>query len=56
MAQTLSDVVYRRTGLGATSIPDDATLQATANTMAETLSWDAPRIAEEIARARNPLA
>ncbi len=55
MAKTLSDVIYRRTGLGATGVPPDETLQAYAETMAHALDWDARRVASEISAARNPL-
>ena len=55
MAQTLSDVIYRRTGLGAAAVPPDETLQAYAETMGDVLDWDASRLADEIATARNPL-
>ncbi len=48
MAQTLADVVYRRTGLGATGAPSDDMLQACAKTMAEELDWDAARLTTEI--------
>lgn len=55
MAKTLSDVIYRRTGLGATGAPPEEPLQASAETMAQALNWDAGRVAAEISAARNPL-
>jgi glycerol-3-phosphate dehydrogenase len=55
MAQTLSDVIYRRSGLGATATPSEQTLRNTAEQMAQTLNWDDARIESEITHARNPL-
>lgn len=55
MAQTLSDAIYRRTGLGATAVPPEEALQAYAETMADALNWDAERLADEIKAAHNPL-
>jgi glycerol-3-phosphate dehydrogenase len=52
MAQTLTDVVYRRTGLGATGVPPEEMLQACAKTMAQELGWDADRLATEITAVR----
>ncbi|MFA5824305.1 MAG: glycerol-3-phosphate dehydrogenase C-terminal domain-containing protein, partial [Thermodesulfovibrionales bacterium] len=48
MAQTLSDVVFRRTNLGAMGIPDDKTLNACAGLMAHELSWDKAKVEKEI--------
>lgn len=56
MVHTLSDLIYRRTGLGAAAVPDDTTLRTCTNTMAAAFGWNASRSAAEIAHARNPLA
>jgi glycerol-3-phosphate dehydrogenase len=50
MAQTLADVVIRRTGLGAAGPPDITCLHACAETMAAELGWDQPAKREQIAR------
>jgi len=52
MAQTLTDIVYRRTGLGATGVPADKDLNACAETVAKELGWDADRIAAEVEAVR----
>ena len=49
MAQTLSDVVFRRTGLGTRGMPDAMTLEACASLMGNELGWDASRIRSETA-------
>ena len=49
MAVRLSDIVIRRTGLGAAGAPDDAALAACGRIAARELEWPADRIAEEIA-------
>ncbi len=49
MAVRLSDVVIRRTGLGAAGPPDDAALAACGRIAARELEWPADRTAEEIA-------
>ncbi len=56
MAQTLSDVIYRRSGIGATGIPSEATLMDCANTMAAELGWDEARITHEVAQAASPFS
>ncbi len=48
MAQTLGDVIYRRTELGATGLPTRATLQICAELMGEYLDWDVSRQPREI--------
>lgn len=48
MAQTLADVVLRRTDLGVTGVPDEETLKACAALMARELSWDKARVEKEI--------
>lgn len=50
MAQTLSDVVFRRTDLGSACIPDEATLLACADLAAREAGWDAKRKGTEISR------
>jgi glycerol-3-phosphate dehydrogenase len=49
MAVRLSDVVIRRTGIGAAGPPDDAALGACARIAARELEWTADRSEEEIA-------
>lgn len=48
MALKLSDIVLRRTDLGSAGKPDDKTLLAVADIMAEELNWDEKRINKEI--------
>ncbi len=48
MALTLSDVVFRRTAMGAEARPSDAELAAAAAIMAAELGWDDPRRKHEI--------
>lgn len=48
MAQTLSDVVFRRTDLGSATRPTTTQLQRVAALMASELGWSAERQAEEI--------
>jgi len=52
MAQTLSDVVFRRTDLGATGLPDDQVLKGCAEIMAHECGWDKQRFEKEIGEAR----
>jgi glycerol-3-phosphate dehydrogenase len=49
MAVRLSDVVIRRTGLGAAGPPDDAALGACARIAARELEWAADRTEQEVA-------
>jgi len=59
LAQTLGDVIFRRTGLGTFARPSRAVLERVAQVMAQELSWDESRIDEEIAaveRVYEPLA
>lgn len=49
MAQTLDDVVLRRTGLGTLGLPPEATLARIAALMGDTLGWNPTRRAREIA-------
>ena len=48
MAQKLTDVVFRRTGLGTTGNPGDEALRVCANIMANELAWDGIRIQKEL--------
>ena len=52
MAVRLSDVVIRRTGMGATGAPDDAALRGCAEIAGRELDWDATRTQEELAAVR----
>jgi glycerol-3-phosphate dehydrogenase len=47
MAQTLADVVLRRTDLGTAGVADEASLQGCAELLAVELGWDPPRVAQE---------
>jgi len=49
MAMHLSDVVFRRTDLGPSGLPDDSTLADIAAVMAAELGWNEKKIKEEIA-------
>jgi glycerol-3-phosphate dehydrogenase len=49
-ARRLSDAILRRTSLGLTGHPGQASLRRAAEVMGRQLSWDAGRVAEEIAR------
>jgi len=48
MAQKLSDVVFRRTGIGSAGNPGDKALESCALIMARELNWDKKRIRREI--------
>ena len=48
MAQTLADVVLRRTGLGTAGHPGETTLRRCAGLMAAELGWSEARIRQEI--------
>jgi glycerol-3-phosphate dehydrogenase len=48
MAQTLADVVFRRTELGVLGNPGDASLATCAAIMSAELGWDKYRIDEEM--------
>lgn len=52
MAQTLSDVVFRRTDLASTGIGSPEGLQACARLMARECKWDQPRLDREVALAQ----
>ncbi len=47
-AQTLADVIFRRTDLGTFESPSHALLSAIASLMAQELGWNAERVAREI--------
>jgi glycerol-3-phosphate dehydrogenase len=51
-AMRLTDVVMRRTGLGAMDCPDDIALRASAKTAATELGWDETRTEAEIELVR----
>lgn len=53
MACTLSDIVFRRTGLGTAECPPKATLTAIAEEMARLLRWDEERTNKEIGAVLN---
>ena len=48
MAQTLSDVVIRRTGLGATGTPADSVVNDVAGRMQNVLGWSDQRKTTEL--------
>jgi glycerol-3-phosphate dehydrogenase len=52
MAQTLGDVVFRRTELGTLGHPGEAALEACAEIMARELHWDPARVAQELGTVR----
>lgn len=54
MAQTLSDVVFRRTELGSFGAPEAGVLQPAADVMARELGWDAARTAREVGAITAP--
>ena len=53
MAAQLSDVVFRRTGLGMLGYPGDSCLERCAAIMADRLGWSEARRAEELRRTRS---
>lgn len=48
MAQTLGDVVFRRTGLGSAGFPGWPAIQACAEVMAGELGWDGAHLEQEL--------
>jgi glycerol-3-phosphate dehydrogenase len=52
MAQKLSDVLFRRTGLGTLGNPGEISLGICASIMAKELGWDAQRVQGELKEAR----
>lgn len=55
MAQTLGDVVFRRTELGSAGYPQDVVLSACAETMTFELGWHRTRLQEELDSVRTVL-
>jgi glycerol-3-phosphate dehydrogenase len=55
MAQTLSDVIYRRTDWGGKGAPHAEFLQKCAKLMAAIQNWDAAKTKQEISLAKLPL-
>ena len=53
MAQTLSDVVIRRTGLGAAGYPGDAVVDDVARRMQQLIGWSDERVSAERAALRD---
>ena len=53
MAVRLSDIIVRRTGVGASDRPDDATIRACAEIAARELGWSESRTAEEVAATQD---
>jgi len=52
MAQKLTDVVFRRTGLGTVGNPGEVSLQVCASIVADELGWDARRTQRELTEVR----
>jgi glycerol-3-phosphate dehydrogenase len=48
MAYTLSDVFFRRTGIGTLGYPGDKAFNKVVETVKEYLKWDAQKTQEEI--------
>ena len=55
MAQTLTDILLRRTGIGTLGHPGDQILEATARVAARELEWSTSRIDQELETARQAL-
>jgi glycerol-3-phosphate dehydrogenase len=53
MAQTLADVVLRRTDLGTANYPGDRALATCAEVMARELGWSQERMHQQIAKVRD---
>ncbi|MCZ7584777.1 MAG: hypothetical protein M5R36_16400 [Deltaproteobacteria bacterium] len=47
MAQTVGDVVFRRTGLGTTGVLSEAAIKSIASRMGKRLKWSKERVADE---------
>jgi glycerol-3-phosphate dehydrogenase len=56
MAQTLLDIILRRTGIATLGNPGEQILHRVAATVAPELNWDANRITQEVQTAMNFLA
>ncbi len=54
MAQTLTDVVVRRTGLGAAGYPGDLIVNGCASEMQQICGWPAEKLDSEIAALKRP--
>jgi glycerol-3-phosphate dehydrogenase len=52
MAQKLTDVIFRRTGLGTVGNPGKSTLNICASIMAEELGWNIGRVESELQQVR----
>jgi glycerol-3-phosphate dehydrogenase len=52
MAQTLSDIILRRTELGSAAPPSEVSLRICAQLMARELGWSKTRLSEEIEQVR----
>jgi glycerol-3-phosphate dehydrogenase len=48
MPQTLGDLLFRRTGLGSSGLPDPLLVRSCAQVMARACGWDAARVEREI--------
>ena len=53
MAQTLSDVVFRRTELGSAGELNENSVQICAETMAEILNWSPTKVQQELQQVKN---
>lgn len=53
MPETLADLIFRRTALSNSGLPNDEILTQVANTMADKLQWDQQRVTEEIRQTKN---
>lgn len=55
MAQTLADIVMRRTGIGTLGNPGDDVLRKVAQVAADELHWDQQRMEKEVEAVVNLL-
>jgi len=56
MAETLNDILFRRTGIGTLGHPGEPVLRQVAEIAAKELRWSPGRIKEELTKARTALA
>ncbi len=56
MAQTLGDIVFRRTGLGTLGNPGEKALRKIAETAAREMKWSKARVKKELAAVKEKLA
>ncbi len=56
MAQTLADILFRRTGIGTLGHPGSSVLETVARTAAQELNWDQARLAQELQQANQALS